>query len=175
MIKNPNEVGIYVLSFDMKYPMVYWEKNPGSKSYVSSQMIKVGKTQKISKRMEEYKSTYGFRKFEPNTKTVLAYWRDQGYGDLNFNKCLGCDNTTYHHHVITEHWRPTGFISDDISVVESLNKDIESFIKREFSEYRLKGHNNIGRLAEYYCKSQKEKIIGSINQIIDEYECLQHK
>ena len=168
-IKNRNQIGIYVLSFDMKFPMSYWEKNPGSDSFVSSQMIKVGKTQKFLKRMEEYKNTYGFREFEPNTKVVREYWKERGLVDINFNRCLGCDNKEPHHHVVQEYWRSTGFVSNDIQVVESLNKDIESRIKKEYSEFRLKGHDNIGRLAEYYCKSQKNKIIDSIDKIINEY------
>ena len=28
MNENRNEIGIYVQSFDMKYPMDYWEGNP---------------------------------------------------------------------------------------------------------------------------------------------------
>ena len=89
LIKNPDQIGIYVLSFDMKFPMSYWEKNPGSDSFVSNQMIKVGKTQKFFKRMEEYKNTYGFREFEPNTKIVREYWKERGLVDTNFNRCLG--------------------------------------------------------------------------------------
>ena len=69
MTKNRNEIGIYVQSFDMKYPMDAWEGNPG-KNLVSNQMIKVGKALDYTDRMKKYERTFGFRASEPNVKFV---------------------------------------------------------------------------------------------------------
>ncbi len=174
MSKNPNEIGIYVLSFDMKYPMVYWEVNPGSKSLVSNQMIKVGKTLKLTHRMKEYERTYGFRASEPNRKPIREYYAKKGITDLNFNRCDGCDSKEPHHHVIREYFRSTGFVSSDIAVCNDFNEAIESHVGEIFKEHKLKGDNNIGTLTEYYCKSQLQNIIKEIDCFIEEKKKL-HK
>ncbi len=170
--KNLNEIGIYVQSFDMKYPMVYWEGNPGSKSLVSNQMIKVGKTLKLTHRMKEYERTYGFRASEPNRKPIREYYAKKGITDLNFNRCDGCDSKEPHHHVIREYFRSTGFVSSDIAVCNDFNEAIESHVGEIFKEHKLKGANNIGNLKEFYCKSQLQNIIKEIDYFVEEKEKL---
>ena len=51
--------GMYVLSFNMERPMVYYQYQPQSKRYVDSNMIKVGKCKNIKTRMGNYVKTYG--------------------------------------------------------------------------------------------------------------------
>ena len=47
----PETPGMYVLSFDMERPMVYYQYKPQSKRYVDISMIKVGKCKNIKKRI----------------------------------------------------------------------------------------------------------------------------
>ena len=49
--------GMYVLSFNMERPMVYYQYQPQSKRYVDSSMIKVGKCTNIKTRMGNYMKT----------------------------------------------------------------------------------------------------------------------
>jgi len=170
MSKNPNEIGIYVQSFDMKYPMVFWQERPGSKNLVSNQMIKIGKALDYTDRMKQYERTFGFRASEPNVKFVRDYYAEKGITDLNFNKCNGCDSKEPHHHVKREYFRSTGFISSDIKVCDDFNKVIEKYIGKIFKEHKLKGANNIGNLKEYYCKSQLQNIIKEIDWFISQKE-----
>ena len=167
MSKNPNEIGIYVQSFDMKHPMVYWEGNPGSKNFVSNQMIKVGKALDYTHRMKEYERTFGFRASEPNWKPIREYYAKKGITDLNFNRCDGCDSKEPHHHVKREYFRSTGFVSSDIKVCDDFNIKIENYIGEIFKEHKLKGVNNIGNLKEFYCKSQLQNIIKEIDCFIE--------
>ena len=171
-ITVPNKPGIYVLSFDMEIPMVYFERSPWSKSYVSNQMIKVGKEKNnLRKRMDDYKKTYGYREFEPQEKKVQDHWKDKGYKNTNFKKCLGCDQKHEHHHVTKEYIKATDFISNDNNYLDKeIHSIIEATVKEEFSDFLLKGHNNIGNLREYYDKSAKKPIIFFIEELLSKYE-----
>ncbi|MDA9078895.1 hypothetical protein N9K82_01845 [Gammaproteobacteria bacterium] len=170
MTKNRNEIGIYVQSFDMKYPMVYWEGNPGSPSLVSNQMIKVGKALDYPNRMKKYERTFGFRASEPNWKSIRDYYAKKGITDLNFNRCDGCDSKEPHHHVKREYFRSTGLISSDTKVLNDINLEIEGHIGEVFKEHKIKGFNNKGTLKEYYCKSQLQNVIKEIDCFIEEKE-----
>ena len=96
----PETPGMYVLSFDMERPMVYYQYQPQSKRYVDSSMIKVGKCMNIKKRMGDYMKTYGYREFEP--PPTKDYWIKQGFKDNYLRRCMGCDRKEPHHHVIFE-------------------------------------------------------------------------
>ena len=171
-ITVPNKSGIYVLSFDMKHPMVYFERSPWSKSYVSNKMIKVGKEKNnLRKRMDDYKKTYGYREVEPQEKKVKDHWEKEGYKDTNFKKCFGCNEKYEHHHVIKEYIAPTDFISNDNNYLDvEVHSIIETKVKEEFSDFLLKGHNNKGNLREYYDRSAKEPIIFFIQELLSKYE-----
>ena len=169
MTKNRNEIGVYVLSFDMKYPMGFWEEKPWSPSFISNQMLKIGKTRKYTHRMKEYEHTYGFRASEPELPDVIDYYAKKGITDLNFNKCNGCDSKEPHHHVKREYFRSTGLMFSD-EMAEDINKGIEEYIGEVFKEHKLKGFNNKGRVREYYCKSQLQNIIKEIDCFIEEKE-----
>jgi len=170
MNENRNEIGIYVLSFDMKYPMVFWEGKPGSKNLISDQMIKIGKAKKLSHRMKQYERTYGYRASEPNLKSVRDYYAEKGITDLNFNKCNGCDSKEPHHHIKQEYFRSTGLIFTDDFEEENFSKEVEGHIKIMFKKYQLKGFDNKGSVKEYFHKSQLKNIIKEIDWFISKKE-----
>ena len=171
-ITIPDKPGIYVLSFDMENPMVYFERSPWSKSYVSNEMIKVGKEKNsLRKRMGNYQKTYGYREFEPQEAKVQNYWKKEGHENTIFKKCFGCNKNHEHHHVTIEYLGTTDFISNDNNYLDvEVHSIIEAKVKEEFSDFLLKGHNNKGNLKEYYDKSAKEPIIFFIQELLSKYK-----
>lgn len=146
--------GMYVLSFNMERPMVYYQYQPQSKRYVDSSMIKVGKCTNIKTRMGNYMKTYGYREFEPPSKK--DYWINMGFDDNYLRRCLGCDSKEPHHHVIFEYIKEVEFLN------EQDRKDIEKEIKNSFKEVNVFG--------EYYRKEAKKDLIEFLDKLILSYE-----
>ena len=146
--------GMYVLSFNMERPMVYYQYQPQSKRYVDSSMIKVGKCTNIKTRMGNYMKTYGYREFEPPSKK--DYWINMGFDDNYLRRCLGCDLKEPHHHVIFEYIKEVEFLD------EQDRKDIEKEIKNSFREVNVFG--------EYYRKEAKRDLIEFLDKLILSYE-----
>jgi hypothetical protein len=146
--------GMYVLSFNMERPMVYYQYQPQSKRYVDSSMIKVGKCTNIKTRMGNYMKTYGYREFEP--PSTKDYWINMGFDDNYLRRCLGCDLKEPHHHVIFEYIKEVEFLD------EQDRKDIEKEIKNSFREVNVFG--------EYYRKEAKRDLIEFLDKLILSYE-----
>jgi hypothetical protein len=146
--------GMYVLSFNMERPMVYYQYQPQSKRYVDSSMIKVGKCTNIKTRMGNYMKTYGYREFEP--PSTKDYWINMGFDDNYLRRCLGCDLKEPHHHVIFEYIKEVEFLN------EQDRKDIEKEIKNSFREVNVFG--------EYYRKEAKRDLIEFLDKLILSYE-----
>ena len=146
--------GMYVLSFNMERPMVYYQYQPQSKRYVDSSMIKVGKCTNIKTRMGNYMKTYGYREFEP--PSTKDYWINMGFDDNYLRRCLGCDLKEPHHHVIFEYIKEVEFLD------EQDRKDIEKEIKNSFREVNIFG--------EYYHKEAKRDLIEFLDKLILSYE-----
>ena len=146
--------GMYVLSFNMERPMVYYQYQPQSKRYVDCGMIKVGKCTNIKTRMGNYMKTYGYREFEPPSKK--DYWINMGFDDNYLRRCLGCDLKEPHHHVIFEYIKEVEFLD------EQDRKDIEKEIKNSFREVNVFG--------EYYRKEAKKDLIEFLDKLILSYE-----
>ena len=146
--------GMYILSFNMEEPMVYYQYQPQSKRYVDSSMIKVGKCINIKSRMGNYIKTYGYREFEPPTTT--QHWINKGFEDNFLRRCMGCDYMELHHHVIFEYIREVNALE------EQDRKDIEREIKDSFRDSNVFG--------EYYHKEAKEDLIIFLTKLIDAYE-----
>ncbi len=149
----PETPGMYVLSFDMKRPMVYYQYRPQSKRYVDSSMIKVGKCKNIKKRMNDYMKTYGYREFEP--PPTKDYWIKKGFKDNYLRRCLGCDLKEPHHHVIFEYVKEVEFLE------EQDRKEIEKELKKIYREANIFG--------EYYHKDAKKSLIASLKTLIQSY------
>ena len=149
----PETPGMYVLSFDMKRPMVYYQYRPQSKRYVDSSMIKVGKCKNIKKRMNDYIKTYGYREFEP--PPTKDYWIKKGFKDNYLRRCLGCDLKEPHHHVIFEYVKEVEFLE------EQDRKEIEKELKNIYREANIFG--------EYYHKDAKKGLITSLKTLIQSY------
>ena len=146
--------GMYVLSFNMERPMVYYQYQPQSKRCVDSSMIKVGKCTNIKTRMGNYMKTYGYREFEP--PSTKDYWINMGFDDNYLSRCLGCDLKEPHHHVIFEYIKEVEFLD------EQDRKDIEKEIKNSFREVNVFG--------EYYRKEAKKDLIEFLDKLILSYE-----
>ena len=149
----PTSAGMYVLSFNMERPMVYYEYRPESDRYVDNTMIKVGKCKNIKTRMRNYIKTYGFREYEPPSTT--QFWKSKGFESNYLNRCLGCDSTQPHHHVIFE------YIKETESLDEQDRKDIEKEIKFLFQQENIFG--------EYYRKEVRRDLISELSKLINEY------
>ena len=149
----PETPGMYVLSFDMERPMVYYQYKPDSKTYVDSGMIKVGKCTSIKKRMGDYMKTYGYREFEP--PSTKDYWIKQGFKDNYLRRCMGCDLKEPHHHVIFEYVIGVEFLE------EQDRKEIEKELKNIHREANIFG--------EYYHKDAKKDLIASLKTLIQSY------
>ena len=149
----PETPGMYVLSFDMKRPMVYYQYRPQSKRYVDSSMIKVGKCKNIKKRMNRYMKTYGYREFEP--PPTKDYWIKKGFKDNYLRRCSGCDLKESHHHVIFEYVKEVEFLE------EQDRKEIEKELKKIYREANIFG--------EYYHKDAKKSLIASLKTLIQSY------
>ena len=145
---------MYVLSFNMERPMVYYQYQPQSKRYVDSSMIKVGKCTNIKTRMGNYMKTYGYREFEP--PSTKDYWINMGFDDNYLRRCLGCDLKEPHHHVIFEYIKEVEFLN------EQDRKDIEKEIKNSFREVNIFG--------EHYHKEAKRDLIEFLDKLILSYE-----
>jgi hypothetical protein len=150
----PETPGMYVLSFNMERPMVYYQYQPQSKRYVDSSMIKVGKCKNIKKRMGDYMKTYGYREFEP--PRTKDYWIKKGYRDNSSGRCMGCNLKEPHHHVIFEYFREVEFLE------EQDRKEIEKKLKNIYKKENIFG--------EYFSKDVKQDLIASLKTLIKSYE-----
>lgn len=146
--------GMYVLSFNMEKPMVYYQYQPQSQRYVDSSLIKVGKCKSIKTRMGNYMKTYGYREYEP--PPTQKYWIEKGFNDNYLRSCLGCDSKEPHHHVIFEYIKEVPFLE------EQDRKDIENEIKDSFKE--------ANKFGEYYHKEAKKDLIEFLDKLIVSYE-----
>jgi len=146
--------GMYVLSFNMERPMVYYQYRPQSNTYVDSSMIKVGKSKNIKTRMGNYMKTYGYREYEP--PPTEQYWISEGFKDIRLQRCMGCDSTEPHHHAIFE------YIQEVNALTEQDRVDIEGEIKNSFRDANIFG--------EYYHKEAKEDLIPFLAKLIVSYE-----
>lgn len=149
-----NKPGMYVVSFNMEKPMVYWRARPWSNNYVDNSMIKVGKAKNLRSRMNSYKLTFGYRKSEP--PSTLDYWVSKGYKDINLRKCFGCDLTEPHHHVNFEYIREADFLTEENRVA------IEKKIREQFSHAKV--------FREYFKKEIKEELIEFLDSEINSYK-----
>lgn len=149
-----NKPGMYVVSFNMEKPMVYWRARPWSNNYVDNSMIKVGKAKNLRSRMNSYKLTFGYRKSEP--PSTLDYWVSKGYKDINLRKCFGCDLTEPHHHVNFEYIREADFLTEENRVA------IEKKIREQFSHAKV--------FREYFKKEIKDELIEFLESEINSYK-----
>ena len=149
-----NQPGMYVVSFNMEKPMVYWRARPWSNNYVDNSMIKVGKAKNLRSRMNSYKLTFGYRKSEP--PSTLDYWVSKGYKDINLRKCFGCDLTEPHHHVNFEYIREADFLTEENRVA------IEKKIREQFSHAKV--------FREYFKKEIKNELIEFLDSEINSYK-----
>ena len=149
-----NKPGMYVVSFNMEKPMVYWRARPWSNNYVDNSMIKVGKAKNLRSRMNSYKLTFGYRKSEP--PSTLDYWVSKGYKDINLRKCFGCDITEPHHHVNFEYIREADFLTEENRVA------IEKKIREQFSHAKV--------FREYFKKEIKNELIEFLDSEINSYK-----
>lgn len=149
-----NKPGMYVVSFNMEKPMVYWRARPWSNNYVDNSMIKVGKAKNLRSRMNSYKLTFGYRKSEP--PRTLDYWLSKGYKDINLRKCFGCDLTEPHHHVNFEYIREADFMTEENRVA------IEKKIREQFSHAKV--------FREYFKKEIKDELIEFLDSEINSYK-----
>lgn len=149
-----NKSGMYVVSFNMEKPMVYWRARPWSNNYVDNSMIKVGKAKYLRSRMNSYKLTFGYRKSEP--PSTLDYWVSKGYKDIHLRKCFGCDLTEPHHHVNFEYIREADFLTEENRVA------IEKKIREQFSHAKV--------FREYFKKEIKDELIEFLDSEINSYK-----